>query len=226
MALGHGASIVRNGLVLHLDAANKKSYPATGTTWTDLSGNGRNGTLTNTPTYSSLNSGAIVFDGTNEYVDISGSTTLTEATFSVWLKRNGDQIGFAGILSNRSTSVTGLNFYSTTNKIGYHWNGTTSSYLFDSGLTIPDGAWCMAVVTVTSTTATLYLCQSAGITTATNTVSHASTTLDSVKLAWDAIGPTNRFMNGSISQASLYNRALTAAEVSQNFNALRGRYGI
>ena len=60
--------IVRSGLVLHLDAARPASYPGSGTTWTDLSGQGNNGTLTNGPTYSSANGGSIVLDGTNDDV--------------------------------------------------------------------------------------------------------------------------------------------------------------
>ena len=64
----YGPRIVSNGLVLCLDAANKRSYPGTGTTWTDLSGNSNNGTLTNGPTFSAGNMGSILFDGTNDYV--------------------------------------------------------------------------------------------------------------------------------------------------------------
>ena len=221
------SDIVTSGLVLNLDAQNYYSYPGSGTTWTDLSGNGNNGTLTNGPTYSSANGGSIVFDGVDDYVDISGSNTVTQATFSVWLKRNGSQIDYAGILFNRDVSyinVSGLNFYSSENTLGYHWNSDPDSYNFDSGLTPPDGVWCMCVVSVTSTTATIYLCQSSGITTATNTLAHASTTLDTLYLGYDGEGI--RFMTGNIAQALLYNRALSADEVLQNFNAMKGRFGI
>ena len=69
--------IVTNGLVLALDAADRNSYPDSGTTWTDLSGNGSNGTLINGPTFSSVNGGSIVFDGLNDYVNISTPVNLT-----------------------------------------------------------------------------------------------------------------------------------------------------
>ena len=65
-----------NGLVLALDAANTKSYPGSGTTWTDLSGRGNTGTLTNGPTYSSANGGSIVFDGTNDYVVVNNNASI------------------------------------------------------------------------------------------------------------------------------------------------------
>jgi hypothetical protein len=224
--LAHNPSIVLNGLVLALDAANIKSYTGSGTTWTDLSGRGNTGTLTNGPTYSSANGGSLSFDGSSQYVNISGSTTVSEATFSVWLRRNGNQSGYAGILHSRGGGGTsGFNFSPTTNNLGYHWNDTAGSYQFNSGLIPPDGAWSMCVVVVTSTAATFYLCQSSGITTATNTLAHASTTINALNLGRDSFGSL-RYFNGNISQASIYNRALSAAEVSQNYNALRGRFGI
>jgi len=68
MGITYNTSIVRNGLVLHLDAANRKSYPGTGTTWTDLSGLNNNGTLTNGVSYQSVNQGAFNFDGIDDFV--------------------------------------------------------------------------------------------------------------------------------------------------------------
>jgi hypothetical protein len=70
MSIGYGPRVVTDGLVLALDAADTNSYPGSGTTWNDLSGNGNTGTLTNGPTYSSDNGGSIVFDGTNDYVPL------------------------------------------------------------------------------------------------------------------------------------------------------------
>ena len=225
MALSHSPSIVTNGLVLCLDAANPKSYPGTGTAWTDLSGLGNNGTLTNNPTYSSANNGYFTFNGTNNFVQCSGSVTVTSATFICWIRRNGSQSSYDGILFSRGTSITGISFFGTTNKISYTWNAANNTFEWDSGLTIPDLTWCMIAVSVTNTSATAYLCQSSGITTATNTVFHGSSILDDIKIAQDEI-IGNRFFNGDISEAMIYNRALSAAEIQQNFNALRGRYGI
>ena len=73
--------VVTTGLQLYLDAGNASSYPGSGTAWTDLSGNSRDGTLTNGPTYSDTNGGSIVFDGTNDFVQCTGSLTVTAATF-------------------------------------------------------------------------------------------------------------------------------------------------
>jgi hypothetical protein len=217
-------SVVTTGLQLYLDAGNASSYSGTGTSWNDLSGNGRNGTLTNNPTYSSADGGSIVFDGNNDFVQCSGSLTVTAATFVTWIRRNGPQDDYDGIIYSRGTVATGLSFLGVTNKISYTWNNTVDTYSWDSGLTIPDLTWCMVAVSVTNTTATAYLCQSSGITSATNTVSHTSTVLDDIKIGQDDLG--GRFFNGRIAVAQIYNIALSAEQVSQNFAADRSRFGV
>lgn len=214
---------VTANLSMYLDAGVTSSYPGTGTTWTDLSGNNRNGTLTNGPTYSSADGGSIVFDGTNDYVQCSGSITTTAATFVSWIRRNGTQGSYDGILISRGTNVTGMMFQSS-NQLAYIWNNAVNAYTWQSGLIVPDLTWCMVAVSVTSTSATAYLCQSSGITSATNTVSHTSTTLDDIKIGQEDFG--GRFFAGNIATAMIYNRALSADEITQNFNALRLRYGI
>ena len=215
--------VVTTGLQLYLDAGNASSYPGTGTAWTDLSGNNLTGTLTNGPTYSATNGGSIVFDGSNDYVQCLGSLTVTAATFVTWIKRNGSQGQYDGILFSRGTNTTGMNFQ-TSNQLGYHWNDAGNTYNWQSGLTIPDATWCMIAVSVTSTAATAYLCQTGGTTTATNTVNHSSSVLNDIKLAVDDAAA--RYFNGNIAIAQLYNIALSAGQVSQNFQADRGRFGV
>jgi hypothetical protein len=219
-------SVVTTGLQLYLDAGNASSYSGSGTNWTDLSGNGRNGTLTNNPTYSSADGGSIVFDGNNDFVQCSGSLTVTAATFVTWIRRNGNQSSYDGILFNRNgTATTGISFFETTNKISYTWNDAVNTWGWDSGLTIPDLTWCMVAVSVTSTSATAYLCQSSGITSATNTVNHTSVVLDDIKIGQDDLTAL-RFFNGRIAVAQIYNIALSAEQVEQNFAADRSRFGI
>jgi len=227
--IGNGITITRElsvitaGLQLYLDAGRSASYSGSGTTWTDLSGNGRNGTLTNGPTYSATNGGSIVFDGTDDFVQCSGSVTATAATFVAWIRRNGSQGTYDGILSSRGTSVTGMQFYSS-DQLGYVWNNAVNTYTWNSGLTVPDLTWCMIAVSVTSTAATAYLCQSSGITSATNTVSHTSTTIDDIKIGQEEFG--SRFFTGNIAIAQLYNTALSVEQVSENFAADRARFGV
>jgi hypothetical protein len=217
------APVVTTGLQLYLDAGNASSYSGSGTAWNDLSGNSRNGTLTNGPTYSATNGGSIVFDGSNDFVQCTGSLTVTAATFVTWIRRNGSQGQYDGILFSRGTNTTGMNFQAS-NQLGYHWNDAGNTYNWSSGLVIPDATWCMIAVSVSSSAATAYLCQASGITTATNTVSHGSSLLNDIKLAVDDAAA--RYFNGNIAIAQLYNIALSAGEVAQNFAADRGRFGV
>lgn len=223
-----GQKIVTNGLVLHLDAAQLRSYPGSGTTWTDLSGNGNNGTLTNGPTFDSNNGGSIVFDGANDYVQVTGSITVSTATLIVWLYRNGTQGNFDGILFSRSSNVTGMGFgdvnFSSVNNIQYTWNGAANTYQWKSNLIPPDLAWSMCVISVAASSATAYLCQNSGITSATNNVSHGSSTLDVINIGRDSF--STRYISGRIGQSLIYNRALSATEVEQNFNATKSRFGL
>ena len=218
-----GPDIVESVLVLALDAGNSKSYPGSGTAWTDLSGNGNTGTLNSMDgtNFNSANGGSLTFNGSDEFVQCTGSVTLTTATFVAWIRRNGSQGTYDGILSSRGTNVTGMQFYSS-DQLGYVWNNAINTYTWNSGLTVPDLTWCMVAVSVTSTTATAYLCQSSGITSATNTVTHTSTILDDIKIGQDDFG--GRFFNGNIGVAQIYNRALSATEIVQNYNALKSRY--
>jgi hypothetical protein len=219
-----GPRIVRDGLVLYLDAGNPNSYNfSTPNIWRDISKRGNNGTLTNGPTFSSANGGSIVFDGSNDFVQCLGSFTVTAATFVTWIRRNGNQGTYGGILLSRGTTTTGMNFFSS-NQLGYHWNDAGNTYGWNSSLTVPDLTWCMCAISITSSSATAYLCQSSGLTTTTNSVSHTSTILDDIKIGQDDFG--GRFFTGNIAQAQIYNRALSQAEITQNFNATRGRFGV
>jgi hypothetical protein len=98
MGLAHSPSIITQNLVLCLDAANPKSYPTTGTTWTDLSGNGNNGTLVNGVGYNTANGGALVFDGADDYITSLFATT------------SGQAVTYAGWLYSTETTATYRNF--------------------------------------------------------------------------------------------------------------------
>ena len=215
--------VVTTGLQLYLDAGNASSYPGSGTTWTDLTVNGRNGTLTGGPFYSSADGGSIVFDGINDLVQCTGSFTVTAATFVTWIRRSGNQGQYDGILFSRGTNTTGMDFQGS-NQLAYTWNDAGNTYAWQSGLIVPNLTWCMIAVSVTSTAATAYLCQTSGITTATNTVSHASSLINDIKIGQDEFG--TRYFTGNIATAMIYDIALTAEQISQNFEADRSRFGV
>jgi len=222
MSLNHSPAIVTDGLVLCVDAANQRSYPGTGTTATDLK-NGFQGTLQNSPSFSSTNSGAFTFDGSDERIIFTDNIAVTEATFLAWIKRSGNQASNAAIILSRGDggSTTGLNFYSSSEDLGYHWNG--SGWGFDSNLLVPDGEWCMVAVSVNSSSAVFYLYQNSGVSTATKTASHTSSNLNNIEIGGDPNSGGRQF-TGDLSIAATYNRALSAEEIRQNYEATVGRY--
>jgi hypothetical protein len=218
MGIQYNPRISTDGLVLALDAANPKSYPGSGTIWTDLSGRGNTGTLTNGPTYSSLNSGSIVFDGSNDYVNFSNIFNFTVGSISVWFKTSNAGSSYRALI-NKSESW-GL-FLKDNVLITYDWgNGADRT----TGLNVATNTWQNATMTFTETIGTpsnnaiIYLNGNPVLTT---------TVKWSAFLAFQ-ISAQNGGQNfsGNIAQASVYNRALTATEVSQNFNALRSRFSI
>lgn len=218
-----GPDIVTNGLVIYLDAANKSSYPGTGTSWTNINGTSFNGTLTNGPTFNSNNMGNIVFDGSNDFVSLSGSIPVTTATLLIWVYRNGTQPNYAGLFYSRGTQANGISFFSTTNNLSYTWNSSSSTFNFSSNLNVPNLQWSMCAVSISTTNAVLYVGSSNGLLSATNNVSNSPTTMNAFRIASDAYWAPFR---GSVSNAMFYNRALSQAEIKQNFDAMKGRYGI
>jgi len=228
--LAHNPSIVLNGLVLYVDAANIKSYPGSGTTWTDLSGRGNTGTLTNGPTYSSANGGSIVFDGGDDYVIATRPTSIVaggQITISLWAKwiTIGTTVSTIQMLLDNNHSGTPQGFVlqdrpdigkSLTFSVRPNQNGAVSTFI------VGDGSWHHITGTNDGSTSKLYI---DGVFNSQATESGGIISVyPNITLGlWQGGG---RYLNGNIAQVSIYNRALSAAEVSQNFNALRGRYGI
>jgi len=236
MGVLYNPRIVTNGLVLALDAANPKSYPGTGTTWNDLSGNGNNGTLTNGPTYSSINNGSIVFDGTNDYVDVTNSNGFGEVntaptiSLEIWAnisRKSGGGLQFQHIAGFRNDSNFDA-YFLLLDASGAFVNTEarirTASNTFDISINYITyfDKWTHIVFTADSTRSDLYI---NGILLGSQTSVTGSFGASSSNFG---IGQTNSNypVKGNISLVRFYNRALSATEVLQNFNALRGRYGI
>lgn len=231
MSLEHGASIVTNGLVLCLDAGNTKSYPGTGTTWTDLSGLGNNGTLTNGPTYSSANSGSLVFDGTNDNVSFGEKLNQTTSNFSMsaWVKSTSTAAGNNnGIIYKKYTGYSYIAGYRLNMPNGAFdveiADGTSHSQL-TAGSGYNNGTWWNVTATIIRGSSLNLYANGVLIGTAAQTF---TTTIDSTGTPFCLASLAGQYhiYAGSMSYVSMYNRALSASEITQNFNALRGRYGI
>lgn len=225
---GLNQSLITNGLVLYLDAGRSTSYPGTGTTWTDLSSNGKNYTLQNGPTYSSVNGGVITFAGASSQYANSSASLFTSAsnnpyTISLWIYPTG-----AGnfVQVNGQSSINSLYHYSAiemnsggTISFG-QWNGTettitTSAQIFNK--------WYNLVISYNGTTATAYI---NGVSVGSNTIgwtSPGNTYFGLMGTDAQNMG-TNAYASGSIGSFMAYNTALTATQIIQNYNALVPRY--
>lgn len=223
MAIHRGPKIVTNGLVLALDAGSTKSYPGTGNTWFDRSGNRFNGTLTNGPTFNSANGGSIVFDGVDDYVS-TNLTCGTSFTWNVWFKTDvlfGS--GYRNILSIKTPNYILMLMDDDTPNMGF-W---TSDGLNGESLnmnSISTNVWYYATLVREGNSITN------GYKTYLNAVSKGSfntgTWSSSDVLILGGRTDTSQYLDGNIACAQIYNRALTASEILQNFTVQRGRFGI
>jgi hypothetical protein len=223
MAISVRPSIVTSGLVLNLDAANMKSYPRSGTTWRDLSGLGNNGTLTNGPTFNSANGGSIVFDGTNDFVTGSDSSNFAFGTGNFTVGSWFFSLSSVGILvdlrSNSLGNGPGFSDYFLNNKFYLYWN---SANRYQSTGSIDTSKWYNVVTTRQSSTVSVYINGILDGTTTDNT----NLTEGGFRLARNINTTGTGYLNGSISNVRIYNRALSAQEVQQNYNATKTRFGL
>ena len=236
MAVGYNPRIVTDGLVLALDAGNTKSYVGSGTTWRDLSGRGNTGTLTNGPTYSSANGGSIVFDGTNDYALITSPSILKNQNFTVstWVNPGIQNVAIVSMIDFNHGASQGWVLQSedaTTNRYYYFawYDGTqyqpSGATGTGKGIQLTTSVWQNIVYSKSGTTLIGYLNGSQIYTPAA--ASNANVNYGSNNnLTIGNLVSTGREFKGNISNTQIYNRALSASEVSQNFNALRGRFGI
>jgi hypothetical protein len=223
-AAAPSSSVVTTGMVLYLDAGNVLSYAGTGTTWTDLSLNSNTGTLVNGPTYSSANNGSIVFDGTNDYattgINLLPSGTQNR-TVQVWFKRTNsgtvDVVFGYGRLEAPNGGTFG-SYIDGSNNI-YFWGFNVDTNI---GYTITSNVWYNLAFTLTSGVLIAYI-NGSQVFTFTPSI---STVVNTSRLGANQNFVTNaNNFHGNIAVYMIYNVALTSAQVLQNFNANKARYG-
>ena len=229
MGVFAGPEITESGLVLALDAGNSKSYPGSGTTWTDLSGTS-NATLTNGPTYSSANGGSLVFDGVDDKVSLS-RVVQDDFTLSCWFKTTQSYQSYAtvawyngaGLVDSEVDGVT--NDFGMSLQVGKVVFGVGNPDLsIQSILTYNDNIFHNAVGTRNKTSGQINL-HIDGVF-VTSAVGNTNTLNAANNILVGCINNTTQFFIGNIAQVSIYNRALSAAEITQNYEALKGRYGL
>jgi hypothetical protein len=229
MAISRGPKMVTNGLVLVLDAADKNSYPGSGTTWIDMSGNNNHGTLTNGPAFSNGNGGNFGFDGADDYVISAtqlGISGATSRSFECWTY----------ISSNQSKNIMGygdngtLNLFDTIiwytspylQVIGHYYGGNNDTIsTLPSRNTLNINQWNHIIHLYDGTNASLY---TNGI--LSNSKSFTLNTTNSTLLLGAGKYTGFNYFGGKVALGRIYNRSLTATEVLQNYNATKSRFGL
>jgi len=252
MALAHSPRIITDGLVLCLDTGNTKSYPGSGTTWTDLSGQGNDGTLTSGIGFTVEQGGSLIFDGVNDGAKVPRThlyQTDDEISVEAWI--NADNIndetyqafftigGVTATLRDRSFQMRVANYSSIPGCIDALYRNSANNawqIIRTSNPVIVNNTWYHVVSTLTYGTGSswkIYLNGVEQTTTFHSGNGNAGPIQPEDPSIYIGLGEDGRpaFNTGSgeewlgkISKVGLYHKILTATEVLQNYNATKGRY--
>lgn len=225
MSFNFSPKIVTDGLVSYLDAANTRSYPGNGTTWTDLTKNENNGGLISGPIFNSSNGGSISLDGTDDYIEIPKTGILSSKstfTISLW---------------TYPTSLTGIrplfvNYYFGNQEVLFRFNGTnlqfytfTTSQIGGTTQTYSTlNQWVNVVATYDGSIMKTYVNGVQSPTTYSQTGNLSTSTLPYLIGRYSS--PTEYRYEGRVANTLVYLKSLSATEVLQNYNVLKTRFGL
>ena len=235
LKIKNSKNIVTDGLILHLDASDKLSY-SSGITWKDRSPNGYNGTLVNT-SFSSAYGGVIDFDGTNDRVSIASSPLLSshsnnETSVCAWVRVvNFESSGTIGPIvylrnsANNNQDYIRLGF-NTEAQIEVKLKLQATNPTFTSSSDESDETWMLVCFTYDGFYVKMYkdgnLIYSAS---STGTLQDSSSNAQSI-IGSDKDADYDQFLNGRVGELYCYNKALTASEIKQMYNATKGRFSV
>ena len=220
MGIDYNSIVVTDGLQVYLDAANARSYSGSGNSIYDLSGTGNTSALVNGPTYNSSNLGSIVLDGTNDYINVNSLANILPYTsytktayFYVTSFSTANNIISGGFSGQHAF------WLQASNKLYAGHNGAWTTVTGNTTLSL--NTWYFGAVTYSNSTGwKLYLNGREDGTSADTT-----TFTGNQEIVIGAYSTGNNF-TGRISYVQVYNRALTATEILQNYNATKRRYGL
>ena len=234
MSTLYSPSIITDGLVLYLDAANKKSYSGSGTTWYDRSGSGYNGTLANGAAFNSTVQ-SINVDGTDDCIDLGSDITFKTTggwTVDSWVKYDN----VAGSYNNTTSPANFIGsegisynswYWSVLNYKLALWNMSPGVWKYGS-TTIQADTWYNAVL-VCQDSGTSYQMYLNGVAEGGNHTTYEwNASYSGLKVRWFGRGRISipRQVDGVLATKRIYDKALTADEVAQNYNATKSRFGL
>ena len=221
MAFANGGRVITDGLVLALDAADKNSYPGSGTTWNDVSGNGYNGTLVNGPTFSN---NSIVFDGTNDYLNIPNIplTNYTTITIEMFISSSFPNESMLWSIEGGG----GPDWYTKDNTMGYNSYGGD---VYGFSASVMRGGWRNIAMTYTknqSVSLNVVYVNGNQVATSQQLGSTSARSFSTgLKICSDINGGFY-FLQAIIPVIKVYNRVLSPQEVLQNYNAQKSRFNL
>jgi hypothetical protein len=215
MGTKYNPSVVRDGLMMYVDAANPRSYPGTGNTWYDLSGNNNHMTLVNGVGFSSVNGGVLTTDGTNDYIELTPFDQRTTNHTIMCASR------YSGAIRGRIITARNNNWL-----LG-HWYGYVRQYYAEGTLRLyefsGDTNWYIQTA-VENYSSDLWSLYTNGDIDISNNANGSQGPQGLSFGAWQG-GAAGEYSASEISFFMFYNRLLSAQEISQNYNALKKRYG-
>ena len=231
--------IVTNGLVFNSDAGYVGSYPAVGTTWYDISGGGISGTLTNGPVFNSANSGSIKFDGVDDYVTFGNqnlSIDLTSKSFCAWVNLSASLANPSVVMDKQfdntppANNYGGWGFWIGSNRKLWWWSMPNQDILDTGATTIGTNVWTHIAITynISTKTASFYINGALNSSISNSNIVDQSSGTQPLAIGVARLGQVNQsgYLNGAIGNVLVYNRVLTLAEIQQNYNSQRSRFGV
>jgi len=232
MSASDGPKIITDGLVFVVDAADKNSYPGSGTAWTDLSGRGNHGTFSATPTTSTSGGGSIVFDGTDDKCTLPAASFVAgnAVTVSLWYKgRSPNNASFTFYIGKGNSRYYSCHIPWSNGTIYFdHMGHQGSSRLSQYGGNTSHGWHNWVFLTDSSSPQKQHIYKDGSLWTSDADAVSISEDHDTAIIGsyGTADGSSSNYDNGTYSSVSFYNRALSTSEITQNYNALKGRFGL
>ena len=230
--------IITNGLTLYLDAGNVRSYASGSTTWRDLTPNNNNGTLINGPTFSTEANGCITFDGVNDYVNtVSASSLLNFQTagtidivFKILSAPVADYITIAGFHASSNRTIWIETAEVATDRVRLLWSlssGTLGSIRSNiNPSTNRNINHVVGTYEVSASNVIFKIYVNGSQFGSTSTVSGSLTNNTAAPFIIGSLQDLSNFANANVYSAKIYNRALSATEILQNYNATKTKFGL